>query len=165
MLLAVLFGFSCVTVQAGETSTNWDWLNFKLIVSKTNFFIGDKIPATLVVSNIVKNEHVLRYSHDWPCTCGFGTFSVTEVATGNKYECNYRFDGAMLSNSRILMQSHQSKGFDFDLSGNYTLTNPGVYCIRGVAWFPLSEPPTDRRYTNVITPPIFIILSPKAQAK
>ncbi len=164
-VLAVMLLFMA-TLQSSvaiETDTNWSWLNLRLVIPETNLMVGDNISASIVVSNITKNEHILHCSADNPCSCGFGRFSIIESITGEKPECRFKSDGAILSNYLISLQSHEFRVFDFDLVAAYAITNAGIYSVSAVGWFPLSEQPTNNQHATMTTPPILIRLSPKTE--
>jgi len=78
-----------ISTSNGEVvSTNWNGLSFQLVMPGTNWFIGDPIPASLVMSNTVESEQVVRWRTGDLCGCGFGLFEIIEMSSGTQMKCN-----------------------------------------------------------------------------
>jgi hypothetical protein len=157
--IGLLLIFITTATKASETETNWEWLTFRLVIPQTNLVIGDKMPASIVVSNILDQEHFLRFSTQNRCDCGYGYFSIIESATGNKIECKFKPNGDFTMNRNFYLPGHKSHTADFDLNAVFFMTNRGSYSVSAIGWFPVSEPPTNNQFSTIAAPPISIQLS------
>ena len=153
------------TCTAGETYTNWDGLYVGLVIPKTNVVFGDEIRASIVISNSVEKEHIVRWQTGDSCSCGFGTFEIVEVSSGKQIECKFSREerGHIIGSGSVHLQPHQSRVFSLDLMNGYAISNAGPYSVTASRWFPLNEPPTNNQYMTVTTPPVFIFISPKPE--
>lgn len=154
-----------LTVSATKSevvSTNWNGLALKLVIPETNMVIGDAICASLIISNTASVEQVVRWNTGDPCGCGFGLFEITDMSSGKQIKCHIPDDErSVIGAGMINLTPHRTHGFDANLLAGYSLTNSGLYSVRGVHYFYSSEPPTNRQTIPVVTPPIVILLCPK----
>jgi hypothetical protein len=164
--ITVSFFFAVLmSLKASETYTNWGWASLRLVVQKTNLFMGDKILVSAVASNVLENEHILwQYAGD-PCLCGPGKILIVEMSSGKEIKCRFSLDerAGWADYYSISLQGHKSKSFEVDLQKGYAITNTGFYSVQAVGWFPINEPPTNHQHATVVTPPIVINLLPKSE--
>jgi hypothetical protein len=154
VLIAMFFLIAAFkSSKASEVATNWSWLNLRLVILQTNLAIGENISASVVASNLLENEHVLRWNVGDPCNYGLGRFEIVEMSSGNKIDCKLTRDerAQLFSSYRTFLQGHKSKIYEADLLKGYVITNAGVYSVQAVGWFPINEPPTNNQYTTVIS--------------
>ena len=144
---------------AADSYTNWNDLVLGLTIQKTNFAIGDSMPADIIISNATSKYHLIRIQGH-PCDCGFGTFIITDKSSGKTIKCAVTDND--MSSSSFGLYLHRSKTFQFDLKYGYGITNTGDYSVQASGWFPLQEPPNGQ-FTNIFTPPITITLSKKTE--
>lgn len=149
--------------QVNGADTNWSWLNFSLSIPKTSFVVGEKIPASIVVSNITNEGHLLRWRADDPCGCGFGKFLIIGAFSTKTNQCKFSPDSSFLGSRQILLESHTSKSFEFDLAAMYFFTNTEPYSVIVKGWFPINGETANRQYFTVQTPAIVIQLSSKGE--
>jgi hypothetical protein len=154
-------------LMASETSTNWNWASLKLTLSQTNFYVGEKIPVGLVVSNISQSEHRLwQYAGD-PCLFGPGKIIVTDLTSNREIVCKFtleeRASWGWVRYYDVFLHGNKFKVFETDLTKGFALTNSGLYSIKMVASFQVAEAQTNSpgQFTNIITPPILIRISSK----
>ena len=164
-LLVWIFAISAVK---GEIAcTNWNGIAFQLVMPGTNLFVGDPIPVSLVMSNASDRDQIVRWQSGDPCGCGFGLFEIMDLSSGNPMECKSPdHQRPIIGAGMIGLKPHQSHGYDSNLLMGYSLTNSGLYSIRGVHYFYVTEPPTptNRQIVSVATPPVKILLSYKTNA-
>jgi hypothetical protein len=153
MLLAL-----SLSIRASESWTNWTWANIGLSIPKTNFVVGEKIPASIILSNADDRQHFIFHDSSDLSSCGFGWFSIVEVSSGKKADYSLVPSGR---GSMRLIAGHKSESFDFDLAAGYPITNAGLYNVQAVGWFPINEPPTNAANVTKATQPIIILLSQK----
>ena len=163
---AILLGMIAVTsfsqaAPAAESGIEWSGLAFKLTALKTNFVSTESITVSIVVSNTTEANHPLRWSADNPCHCGLGYLAITNIGTGKSAECQIPDDGGVLGSYLEFLKGHKSKTFEFNIATTHAVTNAGTYSVQAIGWFPIYEPPTNRQYATIITPPIFIRVLPR----
>lgn len=148
----------------GETTfTNQDGLGFGLVVSKTNLTVGDKVLASMIVSNGLDVERTVGWATGNPCSTKFGEFLIIEKDSGKRIDCTlplrHRID--FVSESLGVFEGHESQEFGFNLVDGYGLTNAGIYTVQAMGKFQYHESP-EKRFT-LLTPPIVVYLAPKAE--
>jgi hypothetical protein len=155
-------------ILASETSTNWTWADLKLTMTQTNFYVGEKIPVTLIVSNISEIEHPICENVSDPCLFGPGKLIVTDLSANHDMNCKYTLEQrasaySMRGSYDVAVRSKQAKRYGTDLNSGFALTNAGLYHVQFMAWLRDSEVESNLpfKYTNITTPPILIRLSPK----
>jgi hypothetical protein len=155
----LVVGLCCL--NAAETFTNWNGFTLELIIPQTNLVAGGNIPASIVVSNALDTDCHIPWSKNL-CSCGFAEFSIFEMISGKNIDCNLSTEGRMFHSFSLgTLTGHQSQSFQFDLGEGYALTNAGVFIVQVKGWLPYRESPKQR--SVVLTPPIFLQLSPKPE--
>jgi len=163
--VALMLTFS--TGRSEMVETNWNGLSFQLVMPQTNWFIGDSISASLVMSNAAASKQIVRWNTGDVCGCGFGLFEIVNLSSGKQIKCHIPDnERTVMGAGMVGLIPNQSYGFDANLVAGYSLTNSGLYSVRGIHYFYVTEPPTptNRQTIPVVTPPIIISLSPKTDA-
>jgi hypothetical protein len=162
-ILLFLPSLNLQRLWAETTFTNQDNLGFGLMIPKTNLIAGDKVIASMIVSNGLDVERSVGWGTGNPCSIGFGEFLIMEKSNGRKIDCAIPFEDRVgfVSESLGIMGGHQSRAFEFNLADGYALTNAGVYTVQAVGKFQYHETPNNR--FTLLAPPITVWLSPKAE--
>ena len=149
-------------LTAAETFTNWNGVAFGLVVPKTNLVAGEKVFASIVISNALDTEYHVPWSRNL-CSCGFGEFSIVEMSSGKTIDCNLSREGRMFHSFSLgTIKGHESQSFQFDLSEGYALTNRGIFIVQAKGWLPERDAPKQR--SIVLTPPLVLWLSPETES-
>lgn len=164
-ILLLQFSPNCTTnVFAGDAScsTNQDGLALFLTVPKTDFFCGEKIPATIIVSNMTTIERRLDWATGNPCSTGFGEFWIVETNSNRTISCQLPLEDRanFVSQSLDSLEGHQLRTFQKNLVYGYALTNAGNYSIQFTGRFWPSKS-TDGGGI-LTTPPLMISVSSKS---
>ena len=151
--------------QATETSTNWTWAEYSLIMPHTNFIFGDKIAVRVVVSNTIDKEQIFYYIEPNSCECGPGKFKILEISSGKEIKCKRSLSerAGSVATEFDYLQGHQARAFEAELASGYAITNAGAYSVQAVGRFALNIPPTNHQYATLSTPPIIINVATKAE--
>lgn len=163
LLCWILLLLALEVVHATEAHTNHDWVSFGVSISKTNFFAGDKVPASMVVSNVSETVHYLRPVHGDQCGPGFGEFQISEMTSGKTIECKFSAEQRLPYSAALdTLEGHRVESFEINLAYGYGLTNSGIYTVQAMGKFSTNDPPTASNFFSITTPPVIIYLSPKA---
>lgn len=136
---------------------------FRLVIPKTNFVAGEKIPASLIASNALDRERLLDWHSGDPCWAGIGEFLIVEERSGKRMDCVAPLDerAHVMSASLGPLLDHASQEFPAELLRGYTLTHAGAYSVQAAGKFRLLESPTT--YVTLTTPPVITSLSPRIE--
>ncbi len=143
--------------------TNQDDLFFEIVMPKTNWVAGEKITASMVISNISSVTRMIPWQYGDPCTTGFGEYLIINGKTGKRLDCIVSLENRTTigPNSLGLFEKDEFKRFESNLTRVYGLTNAGDYWIQATGRFQYVGSP--EKYFTLVTPRITISLSPKAE--
>src|SRR5436853_204577 len=104
-------------LPASTVSTNGEGLTFSLIVSQTNFLVGEKIAADMVVSNTLDTPYPMSWVSRNPCGTGIGEFLITNCGSNERVPCTASLeDRAQVISGRLEpLEAHTSLSLRGDL--------------------------------------------------
>jgi len=146
------------------TSTNVDGSVLRLEFAAKEVIAGDRLLGRMVISNAATEFRQLRYEMTKRRDSYIGDLLVIDQ-DGNripKTVWSSLQDEALWSKGRTaFLWPSNSSGFNVDLVGRYSLTNPGVYLVKAVAQVPM---PLDVHEDVVVeTPPVAVTVLPRPE--
>jgi hypothetical protein len=151
------------------TFTNVDQVVLGLELGATNVSAGDRLPATMLISNASPFELQYRWftAAGWKDTT-IGDFVITDVdgtrlpKTVPLYEVSHSGSGRTLH-----FRPGEAHRFEGDVVYGYSLTNPGIYFVRAIAMVPTTNAPAPDRLAGdrmvIETPPLAITVIPRPE--